>query len=241
MQHPQNFQEAYTMAKLHDAIIKSQVRAHPHVKTSFSPGKQSPTAMSTVGSNAAVENHATIYKSENAGNNAAKKYAEQRRTRLTSNKEMEDRRANGLCYWCPERYTVDHICRGKHIFVIEVGEDDTTETELEQRQGTDVEELPEISLHVITGTLRNSTMKVEGEVNNNILQLLIDSGNTHMADKLGCRIEKVTHLKVLVANDTEMSCNQICKNFQWCMQGQQFSANVFLVPLKNYQMVLGVQ
>lgn len=86
-------------------------------------------------------------------------------------------------------------------------------------------------------------MNVEGEVNNKRLQLLIYSGSTHnflyesMADKLGCRTEQVAPLKVLVANDNEMSCNRVCKNFQWCMQGQQFSANVFLVPLKNYHMI----
>lgn len=62
-----------------------------------------------------------------------------------------------------------------------------------------------------------------------------------MADKLNYRTEQVTPLKVLVANDSEMACNRVCKNFQWCMQGQQFSVNVFLVPLENYHMVLGVQ
>lgn len=40
---------------------------------------------------------------------------------------MEARRAKGLCYWCPERDTVGHNCKGKQVFVIEVGEDGVTE------------------------------------------------------------------------------------------------------------------
>lgn len=73
--------------------------------------------MGTVGSND-VENHVALYKSRNVGNHAVKKYAEHRVTKLTSNKKVEARRAKGLCYWCPERYTSGHICKGKHIFLL---------------------------------------------------------------------------------------------------------------------------
>lgn len=79
--HPQNLQEAYVMTKLHSAIIKSQLRSHPHVKLYFPPGKQSPTAMGIIGSNTAVGNHVAIYKGVNVG---AKKYTDHKGTRLTN-------------------------------------------------------------------------------------------------------------------------------------------------------------
>lgn len=54
-------------------------------------------------------------------------------------------------------------------------------------------------------------MRVEGEVNNKRIQLLIDSGSTNnflhlsMAAKLGCKTEQVLPLRLLVANGSEMS------------------------------------
>lgn len=39
---------------------------------------------------------------------------------------MKARRTKGLCYWCPERYTISHVRKGRQIFLIEVGEDDQT-------------------------------------------------------------------------------------------------------------------
>lgn len=75
MQHPHNLQEAYTMAKLHDVIIQSQIRPHAHARLSFPPGKQSLTAMGTIGRND-VENRVALYKSGNAGNHVVKKCGE---------------------------------------------------------------------------------------------------------------------------------------------------------------------
>lgn len=105
------------------------MRSHPHVKTTFPPGKQSPTVMSTVGSYTAIENHVAIFQGENG---CDKNYTDHRGTRLTSIKEMDTRRANSLCYWCPKLYMVGNICKGKKIFLIVEGEGDIAETELEQ-------------------------------------------------------------------------------------------------------------
>lgn len=59
-----------------------------------------------------------------------------------------------------------------------------------------------------------------------------------MAEKLGCKVSEVPPLHVLVANGNEMAYDQICWGFRWSMQGQQFTHEVFLIPLENYHMVL---
>lgn len=88
-----------------------------------------------------------------------------------------------------------------------------------------------------------STIKVEGRVNNQILQILIDSGSTHnfvdfaIAEKLGCVTESISPVRVMVANGNKMICNRTCKGFEWWMQRQLFQADVFLIPLENYHMV----
>lgn len=107
--------------------------------------------------------------------------------------------------------------------MVEVAE---TETE-----SADIEEKPEISILALTGSSCCSTMKLEAMVNNRRLQLLIDS------EKLGCKVAEVPPLPVLVANGNEIACNRVCRGFRWSMQGQQFTAEVFLFPLENYHMV----
>lgn len=102
-------------------------------------------------------------------------------------------------------------------------------------------------IHAITSTLGCSTMKVEGRVNNKTLHLLIDSGGIHnfldsiMTEKLGCETEVVPPLDVRVENGEEMACDRVCRRFKWYMQGHHFEANVYLVPLENYHIVLEVQ
>lgn len=156
--------------------------------------------------------------------------AENRTTRLTHSKELEARRAKGLCYWCPEKYTISHNCRGKQVFLIEVEEgymegvvQEQKDKENSMETGEKAGETPEISLHALAGTFGCSAMRVQGEVNNRRIQLLIDSGSTHnfldlaMATKLGGKTEQVLPLRVLVANGSEMSCNRICKDFSSCI------------------------
>lgn len=129
MQHPQNLQEAYAMENLHDAIIKTQSRLHTHVNPSFPLGKQSQTSMGTLGNNIAVGNHVVVHRGVNVGN---MNYADNKGTWLATIKEMEARRAKGLCYWCSKCYMINRACKWKHIFLIEVGEDEAVDTELEQ-------------------------------------------------------------------------------------------------------------
>lgn len=107
---------------------------------------------------------------------SSKDYAHTMNVRMTTSKEIDVRKVE-LCYWCPERYNTDHRCRGKQFFMIEVWEDhhNMVETEL-AREGEErtADDTLEISIHVISGTLGCSTIKVEGRVNNKKLQLLID-------------------------------------------------------------------
>lgn len=176
-----------------------------------------------------------------------------RSSRVTTSREMESRRVKGLCYWCPEKYVPGHKCHGKQLFVIEVGEDeeDDPESKGKVEGGTELtaqkEEVPELSLHVISGIANCSTMRVEGRANNRTLQLLIDSGSTHsfldesVAETLSCVTETVPSLRVLVANCNAMRCHKRCKEFKWSMQGHHFATSVYLVPLDNYHVVLGIQ
>ncbi|KAF5768293.1 putative nucleotidyltransferase, Ribonuclease H [Helianthus annuus] len=48
-------------------------------------------------------------------------------------------------------------------------------------------------------------------------------------------------MKVGVANGIPLMCDKMCTDFQWQMQGLWFKADVLVIPLDSYDMVLGVQ
>lgn len=108
-------------------------------------------------------------------------------------------------------------------------------------------EAPQISIHTLRGVHSFSTVKVVGSVGNRQLHILIHSGSTHnfinsqAAIKLRCSQIAVKPLSVSVVNGSHLSCISMCPNFQWVMQGLWFKTDVFVLPLDNYDMVVGIQ
>jgi hypothetical protein len=88
-----------------------------------------------------------------AGNNAPSKVAAAPRPRFKrlSPEELAAKRAKGECYHCTEKYSLDHKCAARGVFLLEL-EDDTREEEEVAELGT--------SLHALTGIDVGETMKL---------------------------------------------------------------------------------
>lgn len=141
----------------------------------------------------------------------------------------------------------------KQLYIIEAEEDDGEGPEgvIEDEE----EEDPQISIHALTGIPSYSTMRVLGSVGNWQLHILVDSGSTHnflkikVAKKLQCDIQPITPLNVGVADGKRLTSTEACHDFtsteachdfRWNMQGNWFKTDVLLLPLKSYDMILGV-
>lgn len=77
------------------------------------------------------------------------------------------------------------------------------------------------------------------------LFILVDSDSTHnfFSEKiveLGCKLKAVEGAKIVVANDRELRFSHACERFQWKVQGHHFIVDVFILPLDNYGLILGV-
>jgi len=105
----------------------------------------------------------------------------------------------------------------------------------------------QLSLSALNGISTYHTMRVTGNIKSSPLHILIDSGSTHnfldisIAKKLHCEIRRIPPLQVMVANDHQLQCSSMCKNFGLTLMGKSFSADVILVSLGSCEMVLGVQ
>ncbi|KAF5817053.1 putative nucleotidyltransferase, Ribonuclease H [Helianthus annuus] len=163
-------------------------------------------------------------------------------------KVMEEKRAKNECFWCTEKYSPTHKCKFKHLYVLELyGEEDDDVGEECQGELQEMQTVPQISIHALTGITSFSTMRIMGNIGTRQLHILIDSGSTHnfldqkLANKLNCFTRGLPLMKVKVANGKALDCSQLCKDFQWTMQGKWFRTDVLLLPLDNYDMVLGIQ
>jgi hypothetical protein len=87
-----------------------------------------------------------------------------------SPEELTAKHANRECYHCPKKYSVDHKCTTKWVFLIQLDADMDEE---------DIAEDLGISLHTLTSIDIGDTMKLHVAINSSILVALVDSGSTH--------------------------------------------------------------
>lgn len=130
-----------------------------------------------------------------------------------------------------------HRCNNKRLYSLSILKEEVQEEEV----------IPHISLNALEGTVGFHTMKVIGRTGKQTLHILVDSRNTHnflnssVALKLQSELTVITPIIVQAANGGKMSCESICKGLKWKIQGVSFEADVFIMDLNNYDMVLGIQ
>ena len=171
---------------------------------------------------------------------------------------MEQRRLMGLYYRCGEKFSLGHQCR-RQLLNMEREEEDGGEeladegegeqrqevTKLNTREETEQEGV-EISFHTLKGGTTGKIIKVQGQVRQRKLLVLIDSGSTHnflneaTIMELRCRMTATTPLSVTVANGSKMYSHNQCKGFRWLMQGQEFQVDLRVLELGGCDIVLGV-
>ena len=120
------------------------------------------------------------------------------------------------------------------------------EEEGPQLQGEEEGGSVEIFVLALKGLTNSKIMKVEGRVEDSRLMMLIESGSTHSfldegtAKRLKCPLIQTQPLLVTVANGSKVISKLACVGFFWEMQGERFEANLRLLKLGGFDVVLGV-
>ncbi|KAD1274138.1 hypothetical protein E3N88_43077 [Mikania micrantha] len=141
-----------------------------------------------------------------------------------------------------------HNCKNRQLFLFEIiEEEEGIQANDDSVKVIETEIDPQISLHAITGIPSYSTMKIVGAIGTKPLQILIDSGSTHnflndtLAEKLKCSLQNVKNMPVTIAYGNKLPCMKLCKDFQRIMQGNWFKADMLVIPLSTYDIVLAAQ
>jgi hypothetical protein len=92
------------------------------------------------------------------------------RFRRLSPKEMATKQANE-CYYCLEKFSNDHKCKAKGVFLLELDDDIEPEAVVDDLG---------IFLHALTGINVTNMMKLQVIVVGQALMALVDTGSTHV-------------------------------------------------------------
>lgn len=91
-----------------------------------------------------------------------------------------------------------------------------------------------------------NTIKLLGNVKKKTLVILVDSGSTHrfldpnILSQLRRQPEKAKPLIVTVANGQKVTCDTVCKKFQWEVQKEKFEREFRLMKLGACDMLHGM-
>ncbi|KAG8380554.1 hypothetical protein BUALT_Bualt06G0027700 [Buddleja alternifolia] len=227
MFRPKFLQEAISLAKLQEPAISITQKRPPILPkpNSFPPKSQLIPP--------SYKNHtiSPLYKPSLSQHPYTKPNSGQQR-RL-SPQEVDEKRSKGLCFWCDEKFTREHVCKNRRqVYLLEIpkeeevevseGDDDEHEGEEDTNEDKERGE-SHVSMHDITG-IHDLTMRVTGVMKGKPIHILIDTGSTHnfmdldAAKKLGCKLEPNTPFAVSVADGNKIHSSYICKGFSWKMQ-----------------------
>ncbi|KAG6417851.1 hypothetical protein SASPL_120046 [Salvia splendens] len=142
--------------------------------------------------------------------------------------ERADRARRGLCYWCLEKYTREHVCSKK--FYALMGEDDEEDAPFPEEPDTGDEGENMVitgdvsSIHVIGPQIKPRAIRLMGRINGYEVSVLIDGGSTH------------NFIQPTVAEKLSLPVHPISP-----FRGNHFDIDLFILQVKGPDVILGVQ
>ena len=164
-----------------------------------------------------------------------------------STAEQEERRRLGLCYNCDEKFVRGHNRVCKCLFLLDGAVEDAEDLPESSDSAAADEESPLFSLHAIAGVRFTDTMQLGVDLGGTPLIVLLDSGSTHnfifesAAQRTGLPLQRRPRLTATVANGERVACVGVIRQAAVTIHGDLFHADLFVMPLAGYDMVLGTQ
>jgi hypothetical protein len=204
MQRPEDLQAAMSLARAFER--RASVAAPTPVARYQSRSRVPGTGGSTVPTSATAGTASpALVASVAASSPAAMTHS---RFHRLSPKEMADKRKKDKCYFCLEKFSLDHKCASKGVFLMELEETDDLEIIADEFG---------VSLHAMTGLCGATTMQLMVHIGSKQLCALVDSGSTHsfvheaVVHVLGLDVTHWLSLSVKVANGERLQSYGVCK------------------------------
>ena len=160
--------------------------------------------------------------------------------------ELLEKREKGLSYNYDQKYSVNHHCCSKFLLLLST--DDVETDSGEEFQPLESEEdiiIGDISS--LNALLRQANPCSLHLISAHNFQVLINSGSTHnfikpaLAEHLGLPIQSTSPFCVYIGNGDFLVCKYVCPQVAMTMQGTNFTLDLFIFPIEEPDVVLGVQ
>ncbi|XP_050915888.1 uncharacterized protein LOC127130982 [Lathyrus oleraceus] len=172
--------------------------------------------------------------------------------------ELMERRAQGLCFRCGEKYHPLHQCAEKQLRLVILGDDETINEEGEviaievKEDEEEVLDCNSMGLFGITETNIKSnntpptTLRLQGSLKGVSIMILIDSGashnfvSPHVATALGLNVEQGRSMGVKLGDGHRVSTRGRCRKLEVCLNDFTTSVDAYVLELGDLDMTLGV-
>ncbi|KAK9189840.1 hypothetical protein WN943_018439 [Citrus x changshan-huyou] len=169
-----------------------------------------------------------------------------------SPQKLREKREKGLCYNCDQKWSNSHRCRSKFLLLLGTADVDEEMSPPINSNISDVVEETIItgdisSLNALVGQSIHRSLRLLGEINQQPVQVLIDSGSTHnfikpaVAEVLGLVVQDTTTFRLYIGIGDSLVCRYVCSQVALSMQGHVFSIDLYVLPIEELDIVLGIQ
>lgn len=153
---------------------------------------------------------------------------------------MQLRREKGLCYYCDEKFSINHKCPNRHYFLLQM-EDDANDPPPENSEQALLDSASigdsehHLSLNALNGSHGMGTMRFQGHIQGIAVTVLLDSGSSdnflqpRIAQSLHLPIQSNTQFQVLVGNGHSLTTMGYIADLPVAIQG-----NTLHVPAYCY-------
>ena len=166
---------------------------------------------------------------------------------LVSNAEKAERVRRGLCYHCPEKWVVGHVCKVKLLCYIGEEMEDSEETDQMANIVDDEVITDDLShLHTLHGHPSSRPFLVIGAIAGREVRVLIDTGATmdfvhpRVAASLQLELTPIRPFRVLVGNGASLLCTHVSRHTKLTMQGNLFLVDLHIVEHHGPDVIPGM-
>ncbi|GKB30446.1 ty3-gypsy retrotransposon protein [Tanacetum coccineum] len=257
--HPTSLHQAYGLAKLIEDKINLAKPRFPTTRTYTNPSASTPTLSQLPNPPSNPPKQTTSLLTAPPPPKPPLPF-----TRL-SPEALQKRRAEGLCFRCPEKFHPGHKCNPPQFLLIVDNDDQSTTDDIlsmpTQTDHTNADQLllattephtpipPQylsLSPAAYLGLASPKALRVTAHIDGHAVTVLVDSGNTHniiqprIATFLNLPITPISPFPVMVGNGSHIHCDGFCQTVTLNIQNTPFTIPFFVLPIEGADIVLGM-
>lgn len=157
----------------------------------------------------------------------------------------------GQCFNCDQPWCKGHKCKEKMSLLLMEGVapegcDELSWINDSHNEVEDISEIDQGNLYALTGYPDSKCYRMQGEINDRSLQILVDGGCSHnfiqtrVARFLGILVTPSAQFFVIVGNGQNLKCVGQCLNVSLTIQGHKFKTDFYVIDLHGADVILGV-